>query len=52
MLFVKKKDESLRSCIDYRDLNDVTAKNKYSLPYNDELFKPIVRGGSIFKVGS
>jgi hypothetical protein len=31
-LFVKKKDESLRLCIDYRPLNAVTIKNKYPLP--------------------
>ncbi|WRX16497.1 hypothetical protein QQP08_008984 [Theobroma cacao] len=32
MLFVKKKDGSLRLCIDYRQLNKVTVKNKYPLP--------------------
>jgi hypothetical protein len=31
-LFVKKKDGSLRMCVDYRPLNAVTIKNKYSLP--------------------
>jgi hypothetical protein len=31
-LFVKKKDQSLRLCIDYRSLNAVTVKNKYPLP--------------------
>jgi hypothetical protein len=31
-LFVKKKDQSLRLCIDYRPLNTVTIKNKYPLP--------------------
>jgi hypothetical protein len=31
-LFVKKKDESLRLCVDYRPLNAVTIKNKYPLP--------------------
>jgi hypothetical protein len=31
-LFVKKKDESLRMCVDYRPLNAVTIKNKYPLP--------------------
>jgi len=31
-LFVKKKDESLRLCVDYRLLNAVTIKNKYPLP--------------------
>jgi hypothetical protein len=32
MLFVKKKDESLRMCVDYRGLNKITVKNCYSLP--------------------
>ena len=32
VLFVKKKDGSLRLCIDYRELNKVTVKNKYPLP--------------------
>jgi hypothetical protein len=34
-LFVKKKDQSLRMCIDYRPLNAVTIKNKYPLPRID-----------------
>ena len=34
-LFVKKKDDSLRMCVDYRPLNEVTVKNKYSLPRID-----------------
>jgi hypothetical protein len=38
-LFVKKKDESLRLCIDYRPLNEVTIKNKYPLPRIDVLAK-------------
>jgi hypothetical protein len=37
-LFVKKKDQSLRLCVDYRPLNVVTVKNKYSLPHIDILF--------------
>ena len=32
VLFVKKKDESLRLCIDYRQLNKVTIRNQYPLP--------------------
>ena len=38
VLFVKKKNGTLRLCIDYRGLNNVTIKNKYSLPHIDELF--------------
>ena len=37
VLFVKKKDESLRLCIDYRKLNRVTIRNQYPLPRIDEL---------------
>jgi hypothetical protein len=37
-LFVKKKDESLRLCIDYRPLKAVNIKNKYPLPSIDVLF--------------
>ena len=37
-LFVKKKDGSLRMCIDYRKLNRVTMKNKYPMPRIDDLF--------------
>jgi hypothetical protein len=37
-LFVKKKDNSLRLCVDYRPLNAVTIKNKYPLPRIDILF--------------
>ncbi|RVW92702.1 Retrovirus-related Pol polyprotein from transposon 17.6 [Vitis vinifera] len=38
VLFVKKKDDTLRLCIDYRKLNRVTVKNKYPLPRIDDLF--------------
>jgi hypothetical protein len=37
-LFVKKKDNSLRLCVDYRPLNAVTIKNEYPLPRIDILF--------------
>ena len=37
-LFTKKHDGSLRLCVDYRQLNRVTIKNKYPLPRIDELF--------------
>lgn len=38
VLFVKKKDGSMRLCIDYRALNNLTIKNSYPLPRIDELF--------------
>ena len=47
VLFVKKKDGSLRLCIDYRELNQVTIKNKYPLPRIDDLFDQL-RGAVVF----
>ncbi|KAK8980910.1 hypothetical protein V6N11_048039 [Hibiscus sabdariffa] len=47
VLFVKKKDESLRMCIDYRQLNKMTVKNKYPLPRIDDLFDQL-RGATVF----
>ncbi|KAL5771807.1 hypothetical protein ACOSQ2_011731 [Xanthoceras sorbifolium] len=44
--FAKKTDGSLRLCVDYRKLNQVTVKNNYSLPRIDELFDQL--GGSKF----
>ena len=38
VLFVKKKDGTLRLCIDYRELNKVTVKNKYPLLMIDDMF--------------
>jgi hypothetical protein len=38
VLFVKKKDGTLRLCIDFRQLNKVTIKNKYPLSMIDDLF--------------
>ncbi|GJU92831.1 putative reverse transcriptase domain-containing protein [Tanacetum coccineum] len=38
VLFVKKKDESFRMCIDYHELNKLTVKNRYPLPITDDLF--------------
>ena len=36
ILFVRKKDGSLRICIDYRGINQLTVKNKYPLPRIDD----------------
>ncbi|GJU92228.1 putative reverse transcriptase domain-containing protein [Tanacetum coccineum] len=38
VLFVKKKDSTMRMCIDYRELNKLTIKNRYPLPRIDDLF--------------
>ena len=38
MLFVKKKDGSMRLCIDYRELNKVIIKNRYPFSRIDDLF--------------
>ncbi|GKV13905.1 hypothetical protein SLEP1_g24864 [Rubroshorea leprosula] len=47
MLFVKKKDGSMRLCIDYRELNKVTMKNRYPLPRIDDLFDQL-KGAQVF----
>ena len=47
MLFIKKKDENMWMCIDYRELNKVTVKNKYPLPSTDDLFNQLP-GSSYF----
>jgi len=41
VLFVNKKDGTLRLCIDYRQLNKMTIKNKYPLPCIDDLFNQV-----------
>ena len=38
VLFVKEKDGSFRMCIDYRELNKLTVKNRYTLPRINDLF--------------
>ena len=47
VLSVKKKDGTLRLCIDYRQLNKVTVKNKYHFPRIDYLFDQM-RGANVF----
>ncbi|GJT93241.1 putative reverse transcriptase domain-containing protein, partial [Tanacetum coccineum] len=47
ILFVKKKDGSFRMCIDYRELNKLTVKNRYLLPRIDDLFDQL-QGSSIY----
>ncbi|KAI3736778.1 hypothetical protein L2E82_26765 [Cichorium intybus] len=50
ILFVKKKDGSMRMCIDYRDLNKVTIKNRYPLPRIDDLFDQLQGAGYFSKI--
>nr|GEW94557.1 putative reverse transcriptase domain-containing protein [Tanacetum cinerariifolium] len=45
VLFIKKKDGSFRICIDYRELNKLTAKNRYTLPRIDGLFDQLQGDG-------
>ena len=47
VLFVKNKDGTLRMCINYRQINKVTVKNKYPLPRIEDLFDQL-RGASVF----
>ena len=47
VLFAKKKDKTLRLCIDYRQLNRVTIKNRYPLPKIDDLFDQL-RGARVY----
>ena len=47
MLFVKKKDGLMRLCINYRELNKVTVRNKYPLPQIDDLFDQL-QGACVF----
>jgi hypothetical protein len=47
MLFVEKKDETQRMCVDYHSLNEVTIKNKYPLSWIEDLFDQI-KGACVF----
>ncbi|GJY88824.1 putative reverse transcriptase domain-containing protein [Tanacetum coccineum] len=47
ILFIKKKDGSIWMCIDYRELNKLTVKNRYPLPRIDDLFDQL-QGSSVY----
>jgi hypothetical protein len=49
-IFVKKKDQMLQMCVDYRPLNEVTIKNKYPLPRIDILFDQLSRARVFSKI--
>ena len=50
VLFVKKKDGTLRMCIDYQQINKVTVKNKYLLPRIEDLFDQLKGAGVFSKI--
>ncbi|GJW09555.1 putative reverse transcriptase domain-containing protein [Tanacetum coccineum] len=47
VMFVKKNDRSFWMCIDYRELNKLTVKNRYPLPRIDDLFNQL-QGSSVY----
>ena len=47
MMFAKRKDKTLRRCINYRQMNRITIKNRYSLPRIDDLFDQL-RGVQVY----
>ena len=47
IMFVARKDGTIRLCIDYRSLNEVTIKNKYPLPKIEDLFDQL-NGAKVF----
>ena len=49
-MFVKKKDGTLRLCVDYRKLNRVTVKNKYPIPWIEDLFDQLNRACYFSKI--
>ena len=50
VLFLKKKDGTLRMCIDYRQINKVTVKNKYSLSIIEDLFNQLKEDSVFSKI--
>ena len=50
VILVKKKDGGMRLCVDYRQLNKVTIKNKYPLPRIDELMDQLQRATVFSKI--
>ena len=50
VLFVKKKDDTLRMCIDYRQINKVTVKSRYPLPRIEDLFDHLKGAGVFSKI--
>ena len=50
VLFVKKKDGTLRLCVDYRQLNKIIVKNKYILPRIGDLFDQLKRASVFLKI--
>lgn len=49
-MFVKKKDGSMRLCIDYREINKITIRNRYLLPRIDDLFDKLKGAGVFSKI--
>jgi hypothetical protein len=49
-IFIKKKDQTLQMCVDYRPLNEVTIKNKYPLPQINILFDQLIRAWVFSKI--
>ena len=50
VLFMKKKDDTLQMCIDYRQINKVTVINKYPLPRIKDLFYQLKGAGVFSKI--
>ena len=50
IIFVKKKDRTMRLCIDYRQLNKMTIKNRYLLPRIDDLFDQLCGAMLVLKI--